>query len=62
VLASLSGVLGSYYVDTAPGALIVVLALAGFALASLAGTLVRRTRRPPVPPAQAALVPQEGVR
>ena len=44
VLASTSGVVGSYYVDAAPGALIVVLALAGFALATLAGTLVRRVR------------------
>ncbi|TAL13781.1 MAG: metal ABC transporter permease [Frankiales bacterium] len=44
VLAATSGVLGSYYVDAAPGALIVVLALCGFAVATLAGTLVRRLR------------------
>jgi zinc transport system permease protein len=42
VLASVSGVLGSYYVDTAPGALIVVLALGGFGLAAAAGAVVRR--------------------
>ena len=45
VLAAVGGVLGSYYADTPPGALIVVLALAGFALAALAGAVVRRTRR-----------------
>lgn len=45
VLASVSGVLGSYYVDTAPGALIVVLALTGFALAGLLGSFLRRGRR-----------------
>jgi zinc transport system permease protein len=42
VLASVSGVLGSYYADTAPGALIVVLALAGFGLAAVVGAVVRR--------------------
>ena len=46
VLACVSGVLGSYYVDTAPGALIVVLALGGFGLAAAAGALVRRRPRP----------------
>jgi len=50
VLASVSGVLGSYYADTAPGALIVVVALAGFALASVVGALVRRRRRSATPP------------
>ena len=45
VLSAVGGVLGSYYADTPPGALIVVLALAGFALATLAGAVVRRTRR-----------------
>jgi zinc transport system permease protein len=60
VLASTSGVLGSFYLDTAPGALIVVLALAGFALASVTGTVVRRTRRTnAVPPPAVALLPQE---
>ncbi len=45
VLAAVSGVLGSYYADTAPGALIVVVALAGFAVAALVGALLRRTRK-----------------
>jgi zinc transport system permease protein len=45
VLAAVSGVLGSYYVDTAPGALIVVLALALFGLAAAAGAVVRRRPR-----------------
>ena len=44
VLAAVGGVLGSYYADTPPGALIVVLALAGFALATLVGAVVRRNR------------------
>ncbi|MCW2713342.1 MAG: hypothetical protein JWN88_389 [Frankiales bacterium] len=44
VLASVAGVLGSYYADTAPGALIVVVALGGFGVATLLGTLVRRRR------------------
>ena len=56
VLASVSGVLGSYYADTAPGALIVVLALAGFGLAALVGAVIRR--RPVSEDATAAL-PQE---
>lgn len=63
VLASTSGVLGSFYVDTAPGALIVVLALGGFALATLAGTVLRRTRRrSDGSPAGVALLPQEDAR
>ncbi len=45
VFASVSGVLGSYYADTAPGALIVVVALGCFALASVGGVLVRHRRR-----------------
>lgn len=45
VAAALSGVVGSYYADTAPGALIVVLALGMFAVAGVAGSLVRRARR-----------------
>ena len=53
VLASVSGVLGSYYVDTAPGALIVVLALAGFGLSAAVGTVLRRRPRA-VPGALAA--------
>jgi len=50
VLASVSGVLGSFYADTAPGALIVIVALAGFGIATLVGIIVRR-RRPGVEPA-----------
>jgi zinc transport system permease protein len=45
VLAAVSGVLGSYYVDTAPGALIVVLALGGFGLAAAVGAVLRRAPR-----------------
>jgi len=45
VLASVSGVLGSFYANTAPGALIVVVALGCFALASVGGVLVRHRRR-----------------
>ena len=45
VLASLSGVIGSYYADTAPGAMIVVVALGAFLLASTVGVVVRRSRR-----------------
>ena len=47
VVSSVSGVLGSFYADTAPGAMIVVVALAGFLLATVGGLLVRRSR--PVP-------------
>ena len=46
VLAALSGVSGSYYADTAPGALIVVVALGAFAVATLVASALRR-RRPP---------------
>jgi zinc transport system permease protein len=45
VLAAVSGVLGSYYADTAPGALIVVVALGGFGLATAVGAVVRRAPR-----------------
>jgi len=44
VVAAVSGVLGSYYADTAPGAMIVVVALLGFVLASVGSLLVRRLR------------------
>jgi len=44
VVASLSGVVGAYYADAAPGAMIVVVALAGFAVAVLVGAAVRRVR------------------
>ena len=43
VVASLAGVSGAFYTDTAPGALIVVVALGGFALASAVGAVRRRT-------------------
>ena len=43
VVASLTGVLGSYYADTAPGAMIVVVALAGFGLAATGAAVRRRT-------------------
>jgi zinc transport system permease protein len=46
VVASLAGVVGSYYADTAPGAMIVVVALGGFAVASALGAVARRTRGP----------------
>ncbi|WP_165367715.1 metal ABC transporter permease, partial [Phytoactinopolyspora endophytica] len=45
VVPSLAGVVYSYHVDVAPGASIVVIALAGFVLAWPLGTLVRRARR-----------------
>jgi zinc transport system permease protein len=45
VLASLAGVTGSYYADTAPGALIVVVALGLFAVAAALGAVLRRTGR-----------------
>jgi zinc transport system permease protein len=44
VLPSLAGVVFSYYVDVAPGASIVVIALMGFALAWPVGSLARRRR------------------
>ncbi|AYY15597.1 metal ABC transporter permease [Actinobacteria bacterium YIM 96077] len=44
VVPSLSGVVFAFHVDVAPGASIVVLALAGFVLSWPLGTLVRRMR------------------
>ena len=44
VAACLSGIVTSYYVDVAPGATIVVLALGGFLVAAAAGAVVRRRR------------------
>jgi zinc transport system permease protein len=44
VAACLAGIVTSYNADVAPGATIVVLALAGFVVAAAAGTLVRRRR------------------
>jgi zinc transport system permease protein len=59
VLASLAGVTGSYYADTAPGALIVVVALGLFAVASAAGAVLRRSRRGTADPAPVGLLPEE---
>jgi zinc transport system permease protein len=44
VAASVGGLLFAFYVDVAPGASIVVIALAGFALAWPVGTALRRLR------------------
>jgi zinc transport system permease protein len=44
VAACLAGIITSYNANVAPGATIVVLALAGFVVAAIAGTLVRRRR------------------
>ena len=44
VLPSLTGVVSSYYVDVAPGASIVVIALIGFGLAWPLGSMLRRRR------------------
>jgi zinc transport system permease protein len=44
VAACLSGIVTSYYADVAPGATIVVLALAGFGVAAGLGAVVRRRR------------------
>jgi zinc transport system permease protein len=44
VTACLAGIVTSYNANVAPGATIVVLALAGFVVAATAGTLVRRRR------------------
>ena len=45
VAASLGGVTGSWYAGTAPGAMIVVVALGGFAVAAVVGAVLRRSRR-----------------
>ena len=58
VVSALAGVTGSYYADTAPGAFIVVVALAGFAVASAVGALRRRPRRARAP--AVALLPEAG--
>ncbi len=56
-LASLAGVTFSAYVNVAPGATIVLLALAGFAVAWPIGLLLRRRRRLAAPFADAEVVP-----
>ena len=58
VAASLGGVVASFHADTAPGAMIVVVALAGFAVAAAAGTVLRR-RRAAGPPGGVALLAEE---
>jgi zinc transport system permease protein len=58
VAASLGGVTGSWYAGTAPGAMIVVVALAGFAVAAMAGALRRRGRRR-APSSGVSLLPEE---
>jgi zinc transport system permease protein len=58
VAASIGGVTGSWYAGTAPGAMIVVMALGGFAVAALAGTVLRRVRRADTPTG-IALLPEE---
>ena len=47
VTASVGGVVASYEADTAPGAMIVVVALAGFAVAAAVGVPLRRRRAAP---------------
>lgn len=59
VTASLGGVVGSFYADTAPGAMIVVVALGGFLVAALAGALLRRFRARTAGSAPPELQPQE---
>jgi zinc transport system permease protein len=60
VAASLGGVTGSWYAGTAPGAMIVVVALAGFAVAAGIGAVLRRTRRSSTAaPPGVALLPEE---
>lgn len=45
-VAALSGTIGSYYLDTAPGSLIVVIAIAMFALSWPVSRLLQRSRPP----------------
>ncbi len=52
VFVSVGGAVGSFYADAAPGAFIVLLAIAVFALSWPAGAILRRRHRPvPVLPA-----------
>ena len=60
--ASLGGVVTSFYVDVAPGATIVLLALAGFVAAWPVGVLIRRRRRLAEPfPVADAVMPHDVV-
>jgi zinc transport system permease protein len=61
VAASVGGVTGSWYAGTAPGAMIVMVALGGFAVAAVAGTVLRRARRTPTP-VGLSLRPEESTR
>jgi zinc transport system permease protein len=51
VVVSVSGVVFSYYVDVAPGAAIVALAIGGFLLVLLVSALLGRRATPPLVPA-----------
>jgi zinc transport system permease protein len=63
VLAAVGGVTGSWYAGTAPGAMIVVVALTGFALAALTGVVLRRVRRTTsAAPPGVSLLPEEAAR
>jgi zinc transport system permease protein len=57
VAAAVGGVTGSYYADTPPGSMIVVVALGGFAVAVVAGSVLRRARRGT--PTGPSLLPEE---
>ena len=46
LVAALGGVVTSYEINAQPGPTIVVLALATFGIAAVAGSLMRRQRRP----------------
>ena len=59
VTAALGGVTGSWYAGTAPGAMIVVVALGGFALAATASAVLRHTRRARTSPPRVALLAEE---
>jgi zinc transport system permease protein len=59
IAASLGGVTGSYYADTPPGAMIVVVALGGFAVAAVVGSLLRRVHRRRRSPSGPSLLPEE---
>jgi zinc transport system permease protein len=58
VVAAVGGVTGSWYAGTAPGAMIVMVALAGFAVATVVGIVLRRVRRSPAVPPGVALLPE----
>jgi zinc transport system permease protein len=45
VVASITGLVGSFYVEAPPGPAIVIIALAGFAVMAIAAVPIRRRRR-----------------